>query len=116
MAISALSQSALDEKEDKKKKGKKKGTTSSKSSFVGELTSGLGVGLGTSLPGIALGTAAGAIDKNRAKNEAIDSDPNRPERRRLTKARDAVKGHQKTRERAMATLSQAVFDWAAAIR
>lgn len=75
---------------------------------------GMGGGPMGAIIGGGLGAAAGALDARQAKKGA--EDPNRPKRRRLTRALEEKDKVKRNRERAMAALSQAVMDWSAAIR
>lgn len=75
---------------------------------------GMGGGPLGAIIGGGFGAAAGALDAKRAEKAA--EDPNRPKRRRLTKALEEKDRVKRNRERAMAALSQAVMDWASAIR
>lgn len=72
-------------------------------------------GIGT-LIGAGVGAAAGAAESNKLEKDAASGGAGRPQRRKLAAgiaAREDVKGR---RTRAMNSLAQAVFDWAASIR
>lgn len=132
--IALASASMSEEEKEKKKKDKKKGaakTTPSRkpsnaSSKAAETellgaaiqggglgqTAGAGVGSLFGPVGTIAGSAiGGAVDANQK-----EEDPNRPERRRLTKAQGLAQDTKSKKQRALATLSQAVFDWASALR
>ncbi len=108
-----LSTSVLDEKDDEKKK--KKGQSKS-GGAAGGAASGASVGAAGgpigSLIGAGLGAAAGAAEANQADKATGP----RPKRRRLSKGIEKFEEVKGKRERAMATLSQAVFDFAANLR
>ena len=117
-----LSSSALDEIEKKKKEraakkqggeAKKAGTSSAKGGFGSAVGGAISTAFGGPVGGALIGAGASAIDANRADKA---TDPNRPKRRRLAKAQENVKENKRTQERALATLSQAVADWASSIR
>ncbi len=115
-----LSKDATEESEEdkKKKKAKSKATTGTATGVGSGAASGaaagtmISPGVGTVI-GAGIGAAAGAVDANRADKA---TDPNRPKRRRLAAAGEKVREQRGKQERALATLSQAVFDWAASIR
>lgn len=100
-----LSQDATEESKKDKKKSKGKGAPS--------LLGGIGSALTGPVGGALITAGAGAVDANRADKATA---PGRPKRRRLTAAHRAVNEVKGKQERALATLSQAVFDWAANIR
>lgn len=127
---STLAQQTLDEEERKKKEkqakqkaGKKKGdVTGQKGKTIGGgaaagATVGMAAGPIGALIGAGVGAAAGAVASNQQEKKAgAGSDPNRPERRRISTAMGIAQERKQSKERALATLSQAVFDWAASIR
>lgn len=127
-SVSTLAQQTLDEEERKKKSKraqaeKQKQDTSSKGkggsiaegAAAGAVAGSVVPGIGT-LIGAGIGAAGAAVSANKAEKDAASSDPNRPERRRLQKGIDIKNERKRSKERALATLSQAVFDWAASIR
>jgi len=127
-SASTLAQQTLDEEERKKKEKRAKQEATEKTSDVtgqkaqaaGEgAASGASMGMAAgpigALVGAGVGAAAGAADANQREKAAGD-DPNRPKRRRLAKATEIAQDQKRSKERALATLSQAVFDWAASIR
>jgi len=127
---STLAQQTLDEEERKKKeKAKKAQAQKDKKDVTGQKSQGQSAGEGAAagasvgmaagpvgaLIGAGVGAAAGAAQSNQAEKAAAD-DPNRPKRRRLAKATEIAQDKKRSKELALATLSQAVFDWAASIR
>ncbi len=111
MAKNTLSQDTLDEEERRKKE--KAAKEAKKKKTATSILGGIGTVLAGPVGGAAITAGAGAVDANRADKA---TDPNRPKRRRLTAALDAAKDRKKTKEQALATLSQAVFDWSNSIR
>ena len=103
MALDSLKEK--EEDKDKKKKDKKSKTTG--------IVAGVGSALAGPIGGALIGAGASAIDANRADKA---TSPNRPKHRRLAKGLEQFKERGRKREVALATLSQAVFDWAASIR
>ena len=97
-----------EEDEDKKKKDK-----SSKKSKTTGIVAGIGSTLTGPIGGALIGAGASAVDANRADKK---TDPNRPKHRSLAKGLEQFKERGRKREVALATLSQAVFDWANSIR
>lgn len=127
-SASSLAQQTLDEEERKKREKQAKGTkqkqaTNSQGTLGGPAggaaagaTAGAVAGPIGAIVGAGVGAVAGAADANKASKDAASSDPNRPERRRLAKGVETFQATKRNKERALATLSQAVFDWAASIR
>jgi hypothetical protein len=116
-----LSEDATTETEAERKKREKAKKTTKKSTgqaagegAISGAAAGTAIspGLGTII-GAGIGAGAGLVDANRADKA---TPAGRPERRRLTAALGKVDERKKNRKMALATLSQAVFDWAAAIR
>jgi hypothetical protein len=105
----ALASDSLDE--EKKKKNKKKGAAQG---AIGGATTGASGGPVGAIAGAAIGAGTSLVESNQAEKAAASA--GRPERRALTAGRDAMKDTKRRKEQALATLSQAVFDWAAAIR
>jgi hypothetical protein len=120
-SASTLAQQTLDEEERKKKeKAKKAQAQKDKKDVTGKgaeasASAGMAAGPVGALIGAGVGAAAGAVDANQREKAAGD-DPNRPKHRRLAKATEIAQDKKRSKERALATLSQAVFDWAASIR
>ena len=114
---STLAQQTLDEEERKKKEKAKKQKSQAKTKDItgaggeGAASGFMSGGPVGALIGGGIGAATGAIDANQT-----EEDPNRPKRRRLAKATEIYEDKKRSKERALATLSQAVFDWAASIR
>jgi hypothetical protein len=79
---------------------------------VGGFAAGGPVG---AVAGAGLGVAGSLAESNQAK-KARERAENRPKRRRLAKGMQAFQSAADRKERAIATLSSAVFDWAAALR
>lgn len=67
------------------------------------------------LAGAGIGAIGEAVSGNQRK-KAAERAENRPKRRRLTKVLEARDKIKRDKEMALATLSQAVMDWASAIR
>lgn len=104
------------EKRDTKKK--KKGSQSKVTEAVQAGVSGAATGASVGgVPGAVVGTGLGIastlIDANRADKA---QSPSRPKRRRLSAVNEQRLAQRSKKEAALATLSQAVFDWAASIR
>ena len=79
-------------------------------SLTGTLLSGAGTIAGGPLGG-AIGEGIGAaVDRNNP-----EEDPNRPKNRRLTGLGNFIREKRTNEATAVATLSQAVFDWAASL-
>ncbi len=68
-----------------------------------------------SLVGAGIGAIGSAVESNQRKKAAERAEA-RPERRRLTAALDIFKERRRKKERTLATLSQAVADWARTFR
>lgn len=112
-----LSEDATTETEAEKKKGKKgskksTGQSAGEGAVAGATTGSVFGPVGTVI-GAAIGAGASLVSANKADKA---TPAGRPERRRLTAALGKVDERKKNRKMALATLSQAVFDWASAIR
>jgi len=134
LATDTLAEIARQKAEKKKRRGKKQKqatgevtaeetppvqkskTSATKSTVSGVATGAIGGGLTGGPVGALVGGALGAIGGIADADAAKQEDPNRPKRRRLTKALEAREKAKSDKERRLATLSQAVFDWAASIR
>ena len=108
LASSSLNQKK-DEEEDEKKKSKKKAASKSAETSSSKPRGGSGM-----IGGI-IEAGAGFVDRNAAKKAARRAE-NRPKHRRLAAGIETAQGRKRDKERALATLSQAVFDWAGSIR
>lgn len=124
MGLSSATLRKKEEEEDEKKKGKgkkqekgKKGTTQKGAETASMAATGAAGLMGgpAGMIGAGLQIGAGLVESNQAKKAAARAE-NRPERRRLAKGVETFKERKRSKEMALATLSQAVFDWASAIR
>lgn len=118
-----LAQETLDEEKLKKQtkaaKGRKKKQNVSSKGLGGDVAGSAAAGAATgavagpvgALVGGVVGAGVGLASANQSED-----DPNRPERRKLTRLRGIQKDQQSRSNQAIATLSQAVFDWASTIR
>lgn len=122
---STLAQQTLDEEARKKQvkaaKGKKgkanekaTGASIGESAAAGAVAGSVVPGIGT-LIGAGVGAAVGAADANKAEKDAASAGP-RLKKRRFGKGVEIFQETKQRKEQALATLSQAVFDWAASIR
>lgn len=114
MQNDSVSSSAMETEEDKKKKKGQKAQGAAGGAASGASVGAMAGPVGA-LIGAGVGAAAGAVDANQAEKAAASAGP-RPKRRRLQAGLDKYQETKDRKERALATLSQAVFDWAASIR
>ncbi|MCK5641832.1 MAG: hypothetical protein KAJ19_13600 [Gammaproteobacteria bacterium] len=118
---STLAEETLEEEKRRKKQkqaqGQKKarGGPSDVTGGGSQNTSFLSAGSGGGAIGQAIRTIGGIVDMNAAKKAARRAE-NRPEHRRMAGALDVYKEKKRSKQMGLATLSQAVFDWAAALR
>ncbi len=113
---STLAEETLEEekrkKQEKQIKAQKKERGGPSDVSGGSMNKGGG---GSGLIGGAFKLIGGAIDMNAAKKAARRAE-NRPEHRRMARALDVYKEKKRSKQMGLATLSQAVFDWAASLR
>lgn len=122
-----MAQDALAEEEARKKKAAKAQASSSKEGGDSKLggagggaaagaTVGMAGGPIGALIGAGIGAAAGAAEANQAEKAAAGGGPGRPSKRRLSYVNELRLETRRRKQRAMAMLSQAVFDWSASVR
>lgn len=111
----SLAKETLDEKERRKKKKAAKSPASGsveRGAASGAIT-GASAGPVGAIAGAAIGAGSSLLESREARKEA---DKLKPSRRKLKAGIDSFNKAKQSKERALATLSQAVFDWAASIR
>ena len=125
----SLGEEVMDEKRRKKKeraaKGQKKvpGVAAGPSGAGGvpeggitSLAKGALKGGAAGPVGMGIGVVGDLVSANQAKKAAERAAPPRPKRRRVKRVLDEADRQKRNKEQAMATLSQAVMDWASSIR